>query len=258
MKELPALSRLFEAYRAFHEQGFIPIFVQDDFDSNALLEACLDAGVRGIEYTLRRRDAHEMIPWIRRNYPDLYLIAGSTVDAENIVRHGKRRNPQLLTLSELDALDLDGFVSMMAFREETIKKYSANRLLMPCAMTSNEAFSMVGAGAHFAKVIGPELDLVKLCRAAPMFDYCPLVITGGMTTERIPEAIAAGAVLIGSGFDLMLQGETNPSKAVMVRRIREFVDVTNEARARKWPEMAAAMGGDAQTWLDSLPHYYPF
>jgi hypothetical protein len=44
----------------------------------------------------------------------------------------------------------------------------------------------------------------------------------------------------------------------MVRRIREFVDVTNEARARKWPEMGAAWGGDAQTWLDSLPHYHPF
>lgn len=223
-----------------------------------LVEACVEAGVRGIEYTLRRRDAREMIPWIRRNFPDLYLLAGSTIDSERIVGHVRRTSPQVMTLAELDALDVDGFVSMMGLSEETTAKYAPTRLLMPCAATSNEAFFSIDIGAHFAKLIGPDLALVKRCRAVPTYDYCPVMITGGMTTERIPDAVDAGAVLIGTGFDLMLQGEDNPSKALVIRRVREFLDVTADARAKRWPKMAAAMDGDDQTWLDSLPHYHPF
>ena len=43
--------RYFQAYRAFHEQGFIPIFVHDHFDSKVLIEASVAAGCTGIEYT---------------------------------------------------------------------------------------------------------------------------------------------------------------------------------------------------------------
>jgi len=56
------MSRLFDAYRAFHEQGFIPIFTEDGFDSRMLIDACVAAGLKGIEYTLRKRDADTMIP----------------------------------------------------------------------------------------------------------------------------------------------------------------------------------------------------
>lgn len=250
--------RLFDSYRTFHEQGFIPIFVKDDTDSKMLVEACVEAGAKGIEYTLRRPDAREMIPWIRRNYPDLHLLVGSTVDNEAIVEHARTAHPQLMTLAELDALDVDGFVSMMAYSTDSITTYCSRRLVIPCAMTSNEAFCMVSAGAHFAKLIGPAVDLVKLCRADPTYGYCPIMMTGGMSTERIPHAIDAGAVVVGCGSDLILAGESNPSKATMVRRLKEFFDVTREARAKKWPKMTAAIGGDASTWLESLPHYHPF
>jgi 2-keto-3-deoxy-6-phosphogluconate aldolase len=252
------LPRLFEAYRAFHEQGFVPIFVEDELDSRMLLDACAEAGVKGIEYTLRRRDAHQMIPWIREHLPGLFLLAGSAADDEAIVGQRRRHYPQLLTLRELDAMDVDGFVSMMTMSRESIARYAPTRVLMPCAMTSNEAFQQISAGAHFAKVIGPGLDLVRLCRAAPTFDYCPVVITGGMTCPRIPEAVEAGAVLIGSGFDLILRGETDVTPANVASRLRECIEVTAEARAAKWPAMARAVGATRQTWLDSLPHYHPF
>ena len=252
------MPRLFEAYRAFHEQGFVPIFVEDDLDSRMLLDACAEAGLRGIEYTLRRRDAHQMIPWIREHLPELFLLVGSTVDDEAIVAQQRRHYPQLLTLRELDAMEVDGYVSMMTMRRESIARYSPTRILMPCAMTSNDAFEQISAGAHFAKVVGPGLDLVRLCRAAPTFDYCPVVITGGMNCLQIPEAVGAGAVLIGSGFDLILRDQTNLTQAKVVSRLREFVRVTAEARASKWPAMAQAIRGDRQAWLDSLPHYHPF
>lgn len=252
------MSRLFEAYRAVHEQGFVPIFVRDGLDSRMLLDACVEAGVKAVEYTLRRADAREMIPLIRREYPDIFLLAGSTIDDENILRHCRKRHPQLMSVAELDQAGVDGFVSMLPWKEQSIREYSQSRLVIPTAATPGEAFLQVAAGAHFAKLIGPELDLARRCRAEPAFDYCPIFITGGMTLERIPEAVAAGAVLAGSGFDLILAGETNPTRASAARRLREFIRAAADARAKKWPGMARAAGAGRQEWLDSLPHYHPF
>lgn len=253
------MSRLFDAYRAFHEQGFVPIFVDDEFDSKMLVEACVEAGMKGIEYTLRRRDAHEMIPWIRKNYPDLYLIVGSTLDDDNILAKMKCRHPQLRTLAEVAAMDVDGFVSMIGWHEESIRKYAPTHIVVPTAMTVNEAFFQVGAGAHMAKLAGSDLGFVKRCRGGAAFGYCPIIVTGGMTPERIPEAMDAGAVLVATGFDLTLKGEPKDvSKGKVVEVMRCYLDATREARAKSWPEMSAAIGGDRQEWLDSLPHYHPF
>ena len=89
--------------------------LDDHFDSKTLVKACVAAGCAGIEYTLRRRDAHVMVPWIREHYPELFLLVGSTIDDDRIVTQMKKRHPQLLTLAEIDALGLDGFVSMIGW-----------------------------------------------------------------------------------------------------------------------------------------------
>ena len=41
------MSRLFEAYRAIHEQAFMPIFTENGTDSRQLVEACVDEGISG-------------------------------------------------------------------------------------------------------------------------------------------------------------------------------------------------------------------
>ena len=253
------MSRLFDAYRAFHQQGFVPIFSPDEFDPKMLIEACIAAGARGIEYTLRRSDAREMIPWIRNNHPELYLLIGSTMDDEKIATHVKKRYPQVFTFAELDALDVDGFVSMLPFDKETIKTYAPRRLVVPSSYTLSEAYFQVRSGAHFAKILGPDLSLVKHCRKTPTYDFCPIMATGGMTVQLIPEAVAAGAVVLGAGLDLMLAGQpADISAKKATGLIADYIRITNEARARTWPEMMGAIDADKQTWLDSLPHYHPF
>jgi 2-keto-3-deoxy-6-phosphogluconate aldolase len=252
------MNRLFQAYRAVHEQGFLPIFVEDDFDSMALLEGCIKAGMTAIEYTLRRRDADRMIPWIRRHHPDLYLLVGSTVDDEKIVARQKRRFPQLLTVAELDAMGVDGFVSMLGWTRESIERYSSTRILMPFAGTRNEAFYQV-AWAHFAKMFGKALDVVKECRMSAAFDFCPIIVTGGMTPDRIPDAMQVGAVMVATGFDLTLKGEdARVSSRKVADVMRRYLEATRLARERSWPQLAAAADADDRTWLDALPHYHPF
>ena len=253
------MSRLFEAYRAFHEQGFVPIFVKDEFDTRTLVDACVAAGMKGIEYTLRRPDAREMIPWVRRNYPDLYLIVGSTLDDEKIVKKMRRKHPQLMTVKEVADLDVDGFVSMLGWTLDSIATYADTHLVVPTAMTVTEALQQTGAGAHMIKCAGSDLGFVKRCRLGAAFDYCPVFVTGGMTPERIPDGMEAGAVLAGSGFDLILRGKpADVGLEETTSALRTYLDATRAGREEAWPEMMAAAGADRETWLDALPHYHPF
>lgn len=253
------MSRFFDAYRAVHQQAFLPIFVDDDLDSKMLVEACVEAGMTAIEYTLRRRDAHIMVPWIRENYPDLYLLVGSTVDDDRIVAKQKRHHPQLLTVAELDAMGVDGFISMLGWHEESLRKYSHSRIIMPTAMTVNEALFQVGAGAHFVKMLGSNLDFVKRCRAKPTFGYCPILVTGGVTAERMDPVMEAGAALTATGFDLTLAdlpGKVTRKQVAGV--MKRYMRAACAARRKHWPEIAKADKSDNRSWVDALTHYHPF
>ena len=254
------MSRLLDAYRAVHQQAFIPIFVKDNIpDSKKLLEGCQEAGMRVIEYTLRRPDAHTMIPWIRENFPGLYLLVGSTLDDDAIITKQRVKFPQLLTVDELDAMNVDGFISMIGWSEESIKKHHSRRIVIPAVSTIREAFLNVAAGAHFVKVPGSKPEFIKSFRQHAAFDYCPLFATGGLTPERIPIAVEAGAVITATGFDLTLK---ECSEDVSVKEIaaimKHYMETAQSAQHATWPELAKAADADNQTWLNALPHYHPF
>lgn len=253
------MSRLFEAYRAAHEQAFIPIFCQDDLDSKREVEACLEAGCRVLEYTQRKPDAREMIPWIRETYPDVYLLVGSTIDDDAIVRRMRRRHPQLRTLAEIADVGVDGFVSMLGWSEASIRRYAPTHVVAPTAMTVREALLQTGAGAQFQKLAGSDLAFVKRCRGAAAFEYCPILVTGGQTVDKLAATFEAGAALVGSGFDLTLKGrDANIGVAEIAEVVREYVSAAQEARAAVWPELGGAGRADRATWLRALPHWHPF
>ena len=80
-----------------------------------------------------------------------------------------------------------------------------------------------------------------------------------MTPERIPEAMEAGAVMVASGFDVMLKGlPEDVGVEGMAEAISTYLDAARRAREACWPEMAVAAGADRQVWLDALPHYHPW
>jgi 2-keto-3-deoxy-6-phosphogluconate aldolase len=248
-----------DIYRTVHEQVFLPIFVQDALDSKTLVEACVRAGCKCIEYTLRRADADEMIPWILQNYPDLYVLVGSTIDDEKIVKKLKEKHKQLLTIAELDKMGVHGFVSMMGWILESIHKYSSRRIIIPAAMTMTEALQQTGVGAHFIKILGTDLDFAKRCRAAPTFDFCPIMITGGMNLERMKDGFAAGAMIIGSGFDLILKDQPNDiSCSGISAKLKAYIDAAKAARNQIFPQLANTQNLPTDQWLKILPHYHCF
>ena len=197
---------LLKKFRLAVEQAFIPIFVKDSFDTETLLRGCELAGVRVLEYTLRREDANVVIPTLQARYPDRVIFVGSTVDCAAITEQMKKRHPQLLTVAEL-APFVDGFVSMLPYSNETLEAYKATHLMIPTAETSGEALRQMSHGATVIKVCGPDFSFSKKLHAAPTFNYCPTFITGGVTVERMEEAFSAGNVLTAAGFDLILKGE---------------------------------------------------
>ena len=253
------MTKLFETYKATHQQGFIPIFVKDDFDPIVQLEACLEARCKTIEYTLRRPDAKQMIPWIRKNYPDINLLIGSTIDDDKIIKQLKRKNPQLMTIEELADIGVDGFLSMIGWRIETINKYANTHLVIPTASTVTECLRQTTAGASFIKILGPELNLVNLARSPASHKYCPIMVTGGMTVEKIPQAIKNGAIIAGSGFDLMLKDrQRNISSKNIAKIITQSLKAVQNTRKEIYPELNDSVNMDNKSWLDALPHYHPF
>ncbi len=249
------MKEVFETYAAIYKQGFMPIFVKDDRDTAMLLEACRKAGVKAIEYTLRREDAHEVIPSLAASFPDMKIMIGSVLDSGYIVNQIRRRNPQLMTFEQLAKCGVHGFVSMFEFSTETIMKYRNSHLLVPCAYTPNEAFRMIKDGAHLIKIV-EDLSLVRRTRAAPSHGFCPIFVTGGMNPSRIPEAIGAGAVCIASGFDLLLKGlPQDVSSDQVAEIILQYIAAVNTARRKSYPELMAKIDAGAPDWTDCMPHY---
>ena len=247
---------LFANYRKMVEQAWMPIFVKDDFDTETLLEGCRLAGVKVIEYTLRRTDAAEVVPTLREKMPGTVVFIGSTIDDEKVVNQMKGKFPQLMTIAEL-APFVDGYVSMLPYSDETLKKYSTTHLCIPAASTGGEALRQISAGACFIKVLGPDFGFSKSLHALPTFNYCPTYITGGVTCERMEEAFAAGNMLCAAGFDLVLKGEDpatlTPEK--VAEKIRLFVDSAKAARAKVNPALVDMEKLSDEEFVAALPNY---
>ncbi len=247
---------LFQAYRATVEQAWLPIFVADGYDTETLLKGCELAGLKVIEYTLRRPDASEVILRLKERFPDTVILMGSTIDSDEIICQRRAKFPQLMTLSEL-APYVDGFVSMLPYSDETLKKYGKTHLCIPTAESGGEALRQIKSGAAIIKVLGPDLSLSKRLHALPTFDYCPTYVTGGITPERMEEAFSAGNILCATGFDVILRGiEPNRLTAhIAAERIMAFVDAAKQARDRIFPALANTEHLSDREFLEALPNY---
>lgn len=243
-------------YRKVFEQAWMPIFGQDDFDTDILLEACHLAGLQVIEYTLRRPDAAHVIPCLKKRFPEAVVFVGSTIDDENVIRQLKRKFPQLMTLNEL-APHVDGFVSMLPYSDASLEKYSRTHLCIPAAQTAGEALRQIGKGAAFIKVMGPDFSFSRQLHAVPTFDFCPTYITGGVSRERMEEAFDAGNVLCAAGFDVVLKGEI-PARMTaekIAERMRSFVESAKNARAKANPALKNLEALSDEAFFSVLPNY---
>lgn len=249
------MSNLFKNYRKVFEQAWLPLFVKDDYDTGMLLEACRLAGIQVLEYTLRREDAKDVVPTLKERFSGVVLM-GSTIDSAPVVEQLKEKYPQVMSIDEL-APYVDGFVSILPYSDETLRKYGKTHICIPAAETGGEALRQVNSGAAFIKVVGPDFSFSKSLHSAPTFNYCPTYITGGVTRERMNDAFAAGNVLCASGFDVVLRGE-DPAFLTAQRvaeLITSFVETAKAARAEVFPGLKNLEQLSDEAFVKALPNY---
>jgi len=257
-----------DTYVTLHRQAWVPIFVRDRLDAVLLADVCVEAGLDVIEITCRRANVVEEIRRIKAAHPDLFLLVGSTVDNDDMVHFLRRRGRDQPTLEELADLGVDGFVAQFPFSDATIERYRHTHILVPGVECGAEAYHLVSAGAHFAKIhCAPVLggpDFIRAITASPTHGLLPIFVTGGVTVDSIPEYIEAGAALPGGGWDMMLrddyerfQDEARPSD--LLERLVPHIEAARAAREEFHPALAAAAASESdEEYLRAIPHYHPF
>ncbi|MFH0797501.1 MAG: bifunctional 4-hydroxy-2-oxoglutarate aldolase/2-dehydro-3-deoxy-phosphogluconate aldolase [Candidatus Omnitrophota bacterium] len=209
--------------------GFVPILVDDDFDPFVLCGAVVDAGVPAVEFTLRRNDI-ENIPLIRKEFPGLSLLIGSTFDHPAMVSFLKKRRT-FYSLEELAEMGADGFVSMVPFHAETYRRFAGRKLLIPGVASPGEGIEHLGFGADLIKFVGVSPEYLKMMRS-PTHGVIPIFYTGGVTLERIPSYVESGALVMGAGFEVIAGGRQNADRAFFTERLIAYREAIAAARKK--------------------------
>ena len=107
------------------------------------------------------------------------------------------------------------------------------------------------------KALGPDFSFAKKLHAAPTFDFCPTLLTGGVSESRMEEAFATGALVTAAGFDLILKGE-DPDTLCAERvkeRVLSFVNAAKAARARVLPALESTEALSDEAFFKALPNF---
>jgi 2-dehydro-3-deoxyphosphogluconate aldolase / (4S)-4-hydroxy-2-oxoglutarate aldolase len=183
-------------------------------------KAVLAGGVTAIEVTMTTPGALNIIRDTKRALGDQIVMgAGSVLDAESC-------RSALLAGAE--------YIVTPAVRPEVIE--IANRYGIPVAcgaMTPTEALTAQELGADFIKLfpaenLGPAY-VKALLAPLPMLQIIP---TGGVTPENTDDYLAAGAVAVGVGSQLVSQELVENGDWPKITKIAgKFVAAAKKARA---------------------------
>lgn len=240
-------------------QGFLPIYVHDRFDSRTLIEGAIEAGCTVLEYTCRRHDAREMIPWIKKEFPHVAVFGATLVDGPRVEKHLKKTTPNFIPVAEMVDLGVDGLVSFVRFRPETYEHFGEHLVFIAGVSTANEALDQLELGADLVKMaVGTQsqIDVFRTSRAAVHHAY-PVMVTSGVTVEKAAECIRDGAVLTSAGFDLtlkdMMDKPEQVTKQIVADRMKAYLDAVRVAREKSQPAFAKAVADGVENPLQAGP-----
>jgi len=206
-------------------QGFIPILVNDDLDSCLLVEGAVEAGCTVIECSCRRKDARNIIPWIKREFPHVSVLGATLIDGIRIPSFLCNTRPHFISVEEMVNLGADGLVSFLQFRRETYLSHGERLIMIPGVGSYNEALEQLEMGADIVKLQGGmALDATLIAAAATLTHGAfPILISSNVSLETIPGFIKSGAALIGTGFNIILKDEIGLGKPITTSLIAAAV-----------------------------------
>ncbi len=151
----------------------------------------LEAGLEALEITLTVPDATDLIARLAAAHPAALLGAGTVLGAEDAWR----------------CIDAGAsFLVAPCAVPEVAEVASAREVpFMPGAGSASEVLARWREGAALVKVFPAKLlggpAYLKTLRS--VFPEIPLMPTGGVTPESAPDYLAAGALCVGMGGELM-------------------------------------------------------
>jgi 2-dehydro-3-deoxyphosphogluconate aldolase/(4S)-4-hydroxy-2-oxoglutarate aldolase len=181
-----------DVLKKISEYGVVAVIRMNDPEKLAkVIEAVRVGGVKCIEITMTVPGAVEVIRTLASTMPADVLIGAGTVTTPQIANDVIAAGAQFVVSPVLN-LDV-----ISVCKEKNIA-------CMPGCYTPTEIFTAWSAGADVCKVfpatsLGPKYfkDL-----SGP-FPHIKLMPTGGVTIDNVGEWIAAGAVAVGIGSDLL-------------------------------------------------------
>lgn len=174
------------------ELGVVAVIrLQDAAKVSRVIEAIRAGGVKAIEITMTVPHAVAMIRSLAANLPpDVLLGAGTVTDpqtAEKVMNAGAH-----FVVSPVLNLDMIGVC------------HAADIAVLPGCYTPTEIFAAWNSGADAIKIFpATSLGPKYLKDIAGPFPQIKMMPTGGVTIDNVGEWIAAGAMAVGIGSDLL-------------------------------------------------------
>ena len=184
-----------------------------------IAEACIKAGIIGIEFTFTVPGAVEIIRTMSARYkPEEIIIGAGTV-----------MDPETARAAILAGAH---FVVSPSLNTETVRLCLRYQIAcMAGAMTVKEAVECMESGADIIKIFPGNLFGPAIIKAihGPL-PQARMMPTGGVSAENAGEWIKAGAVAVGAGSDLT-RGAKTGDYAAIVEVGKKMIEEVRRARA---------------------------
>lgn len=241
-------------------QGFVPILVNDNRDARKLTEAAVNAGCKVLECSCRRADAREIIPWIKKDFPHVAVLAATLVDSPRLEPFLAARDQSFLTVNQASDLGADALVSFTRFRADTYDRFGTHLVMIPGIHSANEALDQLDLGADLLKtsvltVTGKEFISTV---SGPTHNAFPLFISGGVTAGNVATFIQQGIAVAAAGFDVLLPDKTIADEDLThlgTAAVANMLTKVREARVSYQLALATAVKEEHDDVITSAPWY---
>jgi 2-dehydro-3-deoxyphosphogluconate aldolase / (4S)-4-hydroxy-2-oxoglutarate aldolase len=215
------------------EIGIVPIVrASSTRHAQIAADAVCDCGVSVVEITMTVPGALDVIRELRKNGPSEVIVGAGTVLNVKAAQQCLDAGAQFLVSPGLNV--------------ETVQFAAKKGVLMFAgALTPTEIMAAWEAGADLIKIFPcGQVGGAKYIKALRgPFPDIPFVPTGGVNLETAADFIAAGAVALGVGSELVQTEALHADKPeIITENARKFVAIIAQARAKLKGSTATAKG----------------
>ncbi len=211
----------FEVLKKITDCGVVAVVrANTEEEAIKISEACIEAGIAGIEVPFTVPGAAEVIKKLTSIYKNGEIIVGA----------GTVLDPETARIAILAGAQ---YIVSPSFNAETIKLCNRYQVAsMPGCMTITEIITAMEAGADVCKIFPGELYGPKVIKAVKgPIPQAVVMPTGGVSLDNVNEWIKNGAVAVGVGGSLTAPAATG-DYAKVTEIGKQFVAAVKEARGK--------------------------